>query len=183
MQRIKIITPDPIVETLLTLLTERLPEPEENTLLLDAVWMERIEKFPGIRIILFTASADPAYLTMARESGAAGFWYLQPSAEALAQVSQGEGSFPEVPPVVRLGDAHSCDLTARELEVLREMTAGKTDAQIGEILNMSVSTVKHHIQQLRFKTGFANRTQMAVAAVSSGLIDKKLQDCNNYTFV
>ena len=46
MQRIKIITPDPIVETLLTLLTERLPEPEENTLLLDTVWMERMEKFP-----------------------------------------------------------------------------------------------------------------------------------------
>ena len=183
MQRIKIITPDPIVETLLTLLTERLPEPEENTLLLDAVWMERMEKFPGIRIILFTASADPAYLTMARESGAAGFWYLRPSVEALLQVLQDEGSFPEAPPVVRLGDAHSSDLTARELEVLREMTAGKTDAQIGEILNMSVSTVKHHIQQLRLKTGFSNRTQIAVAAVSCGLIDKKLQYCNNYTFV
>ena len=149
-----------------------LPEPEENTLLLDAVWMERMEKFPGIRIILFTVSADPAYLTMARESGAAGFWYLQPSAEALAQVLQDEGSFPEAPPVVRLGDAHSSDLTARELEVLREMTAGKTDAQIGEILNMSVSTVKHHIQQLRSKTGLSNRTQLAVEAIRSGLIGK-----------
>lgn len=183
MQRLKIITPDPIVEALLSLLAEQLPEPRENTLLLDAAWMERITEFPGHKIILFTASADPGYLPLVRESGAAGFWYLQPSAEALAQVLQGEGSFPEVPPMVRLGDAHNCDLTARELEVLREMTAGKTDTQIGEILNMSVSTVKHHIQQLRFKTGFANRTQMAVAAVSSGLIDKELQDCNNYTFV
>ena len=57
------------------------------------------------------------------------------------------------------------------------------DAKIGEILNMSVSTVKHHIQQLRLKTGFSNRTQIAVAAVSCGLIDKKLQYCNDYTFV
>ena len=183
MQQIKIITPDPIIESFLMLLAEKLPPCQKSVVLLDAAWMERMKEFSGMRIILFTASSDPGYLQLAGESGAAGFWYLQPSAEALAQVLQGEGSFPEAPPVVRLGDAHSSDLTARELEVLREMTAGKTDTQIGEILNMSVSTVKHHIQQLRFKTGFANRTQMAVAAVSSGLIDKELQGCNNYTFV
>ena len=183
MSHMKIVTPDPFAETLLSLLAEKLMPCQVPVVLLDAVWMERITEFPGHKIILFTASADPGYLPLVRKSGATGFWYLQPSAEALAQVLQGEGSFPEAPPVVRLGDAHSSDLTARELEVLREMTAGKTDAQIGEILNMSVSTVKHHIQQLRFKTGFANRTQMAVAAVSCGLIDKKLQYCNNYTFV
>ena len=175
MQRIKIITPDPIVETLLTLLTERLPEPEENTLLLDAVWMERMEKFPGIRIILFTASADPAYLTMARESGAAVFWHLRPSAEALLQVLQDEGSFPEATPVVRLGDAHSSDLTARELEVLREVVAGESDAAIAEMLHMSLRTVKGHIQSMRDKTGFRNRTELAVRARDCGLIinDKK----------
>ena len=85
---------------------------------------------------------------------------------------------------MRFGDVVSHELTDRELEVLRKVVEGKTDAQIGEVLNMSVPTVKHHIQQLRTKTGFANRTQIAVAAVSSGLIDEKgLQNCNNYTFV
>ena len=173
MQQIKIITPDPIVEALLALLAEQLPEPEENTLLLDAAWMDQMGEFSGMRIILFTASADPAYLTAARESGAVGFCYLQPSVESLTQTLREEGSFPEAPPVVQLGDVRSSDLTVRELEVLREMTAGKTDAQISETLNMSVPTVKHHIQQLRLKTGFSNRTQIAVAAVSCGLIDKK----------
>ena len=53
------------------------------------------------------------------------------------------------------------------------MVSGKTDAEIGEALNMAVPTVKHHIQQLRIKTGLFNRTQIAVNAVSSGLIDVK----------
>lgn len=184
MSQMKIVTPDPFAETLLSLLAEKLMPCQVPVVLLDAVWMERITEFPGHKIILFTASADPGYLSVARKSGAEGFWYLQPSVETFAQVLQGESSFPEKAPAVRFGDVVSHELTDRELEVLRKVVEGKTDAQIGEVLNMSVPTVKHHIQQLRTKTGFANRTQIAVAAVSSGLIDEKgLQNCNNYTFV
>lgn len=42
MNRIKIITPDPILEALLTLLAKQLPEPEKDTLLLDAAQMGRM---------------------------------------------------------------------------------------------------------------------------------------------
>ena len=87
-------------------------------------------EFPGHKVILFTASADPGYLTAARDSGAEGFWYLQPSAEDLARVLGREPHFPENAPVVQLGKALSCDLTKRELDVLRQMAAGKSDAQI-----------------------------------------------------
>lgn len=173
MHRIKIITPDPIAEKLLILLAEQLTETHGTVVLLDAAWMERMEEFPGTRIILFTASSDPDYLRLAREAGAEGLWYLQPSAEALAQVLRGVQPFPERSPRVKLGHAWSDDLTARELEVLREMTAGYTDAQISETLSISIPTVKHHIQQLRLKAGFSNRTQMAVAAVGCGLVDLK----------
>lgn len=172
MQRIKIITPDPIVETLLTLLTERLPEPAESAVLLDAAWLHRIGGFSGGKVIVFTASADPACLTAAQEAGADGFWYLQPSGEGLAEVMAGAKSFPEKAPSVLLGKALSESLTNRELDVLRQMAEGKSDAQIGDALSISVSTVKHHIQQLFYKTGFTNRTQLAVDAVRSGSIGK-----------
>ena len=172
MQRIKIITPDPIVETLLTIQTERLPEPEESAVLLDAAWLRRIGDFSGGKVIVFTASADSAYLTAARESGADGFWYLHPSGEGLAEVIAGVKPFPEKEPSVLLGKARSESLTKRELDVLRQMAEGKSDAQIGDALSISVSTVKHHVQQLFFKTGLANRTQLAVEAVRSGLIGK-----------
>ena len=173
MQRIKIITPDSILEALLTLLAEQLPEPNEHIVLLDAAQMERLPEFPGAKVILFTASGDPDYLTAAREAGADGFWYLKPSVEELSRILEGASAFPEEAPTVPLGNALSSALTKRELEVLREMVSGKTDAEIGEALNMAVPTVKHHIQQLRIKTGLFNRTQIAVNAVSSGLIDVK----------
>ena len=175
MHRIKIITPDSILEKLLILLAERLPEQKDTIVLLDAVWMDHLQEFPGDRIILFTASADPGYLTEAQKSGAAGFWYLSPSEESLSQVLAGKPAFPENPPVVQLGSVKSTGLTQRELEVLRELAEGKTDTRIGETLGISVPTVKHHIQQLLLKTDLENRTQLATAAVLSGLIALK---CN-----
>ena len=169
MSGVTVMTPDPIVEKLLLLLTADL---SESAVLLDAAWMERMAEFPEHTIILFTASADPEYLEAARRSEAAGFWYLQPSVEALARVLAGEPAFPGYAPMVELGKARSTDLTKRELDVLRQMAEGKSDAQIGDALSISVSTVKHHIQQLRSKTGLANRTQLAVEAIRSGLIGK-----------
>lgn len=172
MNHIKIATPDIIIEKLLTLLTEQLPELDEHIVLLDAVWMNRVPEFPGEKIILFLASADPGYLESARKTGAAGFWYLQPSVEDLSRVLAGEAAFSDHAPIVELGKARSTDFTKRELDVLRQMVEGKSDAQIGDALSISMSTVKHHVQQLFFKTGFSNRTQLAVAAVSCGLIQR-----------
>lgn len=170
MHRIKIITPDPIVEKLLTFLTEKMTQPVEDTILLDAAWLDRISDYSGSRIIAFTASADPAYLTTAQSAGADGFWYLHPSGDGLAEVIAGEQIFSEKAPSVQMGKVNSTDLTARELDVLRELVTGKTDAEIGNALNLAIPTVKHHVQQLFFKTGLANRTQLAVAAVRCGLI-------------
>ena len=45
-----------------------------------------------------------------------------------------------------------------------------TDAAIAEKLYMSVRTVKQHIQSMRDKTGFRNRTELAVRARESGLV-------------
>ena len=56
------------------------------------------------------------------------------------------------------------------IEVLRELVAGESDAAIAEKLFMSLRTVKSHIQSMREKTGFRNRTELAVRARESGLI-------------
>ncbi len=167
MPDITVMTPDPIVKKLLSLLTAEMPE---EAVLLDAAWMERMAEFPEKKVIVFTASADPFCLKAAKEAGADGFWYLNAAGEGLAQVLSGEAPFPRKPPQVQLGNAMSGDLTARELEVLKELTAGKPDGEIAKMLSIAIPTVKHHIQQLLLKTGFSNRTQLAVAAVSCGLI-------------
>ena len=183
MQNVTILTNDPVIEKLLRYMEAELPGAAEPLVLLDAAQMGRVPEFAGKKVILFSASADPVYLETAESSGAAGFWYLETSVESLARVLEGQPAFPKKAPEVRLGNADSTGLTRRELEVLREIAVGKTDARIGEDLGISVPTVKHHIQQLLLKTELENRTQLAAAAVLSRLIAKNVTKCNNYTFV
>ena len=82
----------------------------------------------------------------------------------------GESIYPDATPELRLGLASSYDFTERELEVLREMTGGDTNQEIAERLHMSVATVKTHILNMLGKTGFRNRTELAVRARESGLV-------------
>ena len=136
---------------------------------------QKIKKnYPHIKIIIITSQPEYSYITQARQIGVESFWYKEPTAEALLKVMDrtmaGESIYPDCAPVTRLGAALSNDFTERELEVLRELVSGKTDAAIAETLCLSVTRVKQHIQRIREKTQFANRTELAVRARESGLV-------------
>ena len=130
--------------------------------------------YPQIKIIIMTSQPEYSYISQARKIGVESFWYKEPTAEALLKVMDrtmaGESIYPDAAPVTRLGAALSNDFTERELEVLRELVNGKTDAAIAETLCLSVTRVKQHIQHIREKTQFANRTELAVRARESGLV-------------
>ena len=130
--------------------------------------------YPQIKIIIMTSQPEYSYISQARKIGVESFWYKEPTAEALLKVMNrtmaGESIYPDAAPVTRLGAALSNDFTERELEVLRELVNGKTDAAIAETLCLSVTRVKQHIQHIREKTQFANRTELAVRARESGLV-------------
>jgi len=61
-------------------------------------------------------------------------------------------------------------LTARQEECVTLMAQGKTDWEIGAILGLSEETVTTYLKAARRRFGVARRTQLAVAAVSYGLI-------------
>ena len=132
------------------------------------------KNYPAIKIIIITSQPEYSYIDQARKIGVESFWYKEPTAEALLKVMDrtmaGESIYPDSAPVIRLGAALSEDFTERELEVLRELVNGKTDATIAETLCLSVTRVKQHIQHIREKTQFANRTELAVRARESGLV-------------
>jgi DNA-binding CsgD family transcriptional regulator/pimeloyl-ACP methyl ester carboxylesterase len=61
-------------------------------------------------------------------------------------------------------------LSARELEVLRLLCAGRTNREIADALTISLNTVRHHVTSILEKTGSTNRTEAAAFALRRYLI-------------
>jgi LuxR family transcriptional regulator, quorum-sensing system regulator BjaR1 len=61
-------------------------------------------------------------------------------------------------------------LTPRQRECLQWVRAGKTDWEIGKILNLSEHTVADHIDAARKRLGVKNRTQAVIEAIARRLI-------------
>lgn len=77
-----------------------------------------------------------SYVERAKKIGVEGFWYkdfsVEPILTIIERVLSGESVYPDDVPEIQLGLAKSGELTARELEILREMTGGFTNAEIAE---------------------------------------------------
>jgi DNA-binding NarL/FixJ family response regulator len=65
----------------------------------------------------------------------------------------------------------AADLSEREIDVLRLLVAGSDNGDISKQLNLSPSTVKHHVSNMLLKLGVENRIQAAVLAVQLGLVE------------
>ena len=151
---------------------------ELNSNGLDAA--ERIkQKHPKIKIIVVTSMPEVSYLERARAVGVDSFWYNEvceePILELMDRTMSGESIYPDKTPTVSFGNIKSTDLSKREIEVLREVIMGYTNAEIAERLNLSQHTVRDYVQVIMEKTGYRTRTELAVKARETGIIipDKK----------
>jgi DNA-binding NarL/FixJ family response regulator len=61
------------------------------------------------------------------------------------------------------------ELTSRELEVLKLLAIGRSNADIAMVLEISLNTVATHVRNILAKTGCANRTEAAAYAMRHGL--------------
>jgi DNA-binding CsgD family transcriptional regulator len=61
------------------------------------------------------------------------------------------------------------ELTAREMEVLRLIAIGRSNADIATALSISLNTVATHVRNILAKTGCANRTEAAAYSMRKGL--------------
>ena len=137
-------------------------------------------EFPNIKIIIVTSMVEVGYLQRAREAKVESFWYKDISPEALIDVIDrtmaGEHLFPGQTPKVKLGLAESTDLTAKEIEVLRLVCEGLEYSEIAEALGIAESTVKYHVSNILSKTGYANKTRLAIAVTAKKFIIPNLPE-------
>ncbi len=80
------------------------------------------------------------------------------------------GALIEAAGLPRARAAWPCDLSTREVEVLRLAARGLTNRNIGEALFLSARTVQHHLASVYEKTGQHTRAGAAVFAIQHGLV-------------
>jgi two-component system NarL family response regulator len=62
------------------------------------------------------------------------------------------------------------DLTPRQLEILKLLSKGPTNKQIGHTLGISDNTVRNHVLRILEKLEVSDRTAAATTAIQRGLI-------------
>ena len=140
---------------------------------------------PHSRVLVLTISSDEGHVTEAIMAGARGYLLKDASIDQIVSgiraAAAGESLIsPKI--AARLLErmlesaqyapvtAADAELTGREIEVLRLVSAGLDNADIAEALFISAGTVKNHISNILTKLQLDNRIQAAVHAVQRRLI-------------
>src|ERR1700761_4364835 len=132
------------------------------------------KRVPSARIVIFTTCQGEEDIYRAMRAGAYGYLPkdapLSELVECIRSVAEGSRW---VPPAVaaRLGKrVADRALTARELEVIRALTSGKSNKEIGTLLDISEATVKVHITHILEKLKVTRRTEAINVAMRRGLV-------------
>jgi len=133
------------------------------------------------RLVVLSASDDPYAVRAAFVAGAQGYLLKTASptvvSDGVRRVLQG-GVYadPSVASLLAAGlrsspvDNGVSELSGREVEVLRLVSDGQSNKQIGEHLGLSALTVKSHLARIARKLGTGDRAEMVALAMRAGVI-------------
>jgi DNA-binding NarL/FixJ family response regulator len=139
-----------------------------------------------VKVLVLTTYDLDEYVYDALQAGASGFLLKDAAPEQLADgiraVAGGEALLAPsvtrrlIEEFARIGPARHAhpegldELTPRELEVLRLLARGMSNAEIAETLVLGDTTIKTHVTHVLSKLGLRDRVQAVVLAYESGLI-------------
>jgi two-component system response regulator NreC len=143
---------------------------------LDAIPELRAD-FPDTQIVVMTMQTEPAYARHALSVGALGYVLKEAAeselVEAVRRAAAGDSYLNP-----RLGARVAAEpppgppdgLTQREVDVLRMIALGHTNAEIAEQLYLSVRTVETHRAHIQQKLNLATRADLVHYALDHGLV-------------
>ncbi len=140
----------------------------------------------GPRILMLTTFDGDEYVYEAMKAGASGFMLKDVRREELINavrvVAAGDAllapaltrrliaDFVRRPPPGAGPSGAMAELTERELDVVRLVARGRSNAEIAAELVVSEATVKTHVARILSKLGLRDRVQVVVAAYESGFV-------------
>jgi len=139
------------------------------------------QSVPSARVIVLSTYDNPTYMARAMTLGASDYVLKGASREVLMDsiraVARGDqpSRSAELRRVTAALIGNGCDeslpkLTRRETQVLRHVAFGLSNKEIARSLDVSVETIKEHVQNMLRKLEVADRTQAAVWAVRQGWV-------------
>lgn len=130
---------------------------------------------PRTRLIALTGFAEDQRVRRALEAGFAGYLLKSATAEevtaAIRRVADGQTALDPAVTGPLLHPAPDPGMTPRELQVLRLIAQGASNAEIAATLFIGGKTVKTHVSSLLAKAGLSDRTRLAVWAIGRGLAE------------
>ena len=140
-------------------------------------------RWPGIKVLVLTTYDDDEWVFDAIRAGASGYLLKDTPREEVIKAVRGtvEGKSFVDPAVAgklmhqvtsrqtQLSAAITNRLTEREVDVLKLLAKGFTNAEIAGRLYLSEGTVRNHVSAILAKLDVADRTQAAVIAIQHGL--------------
>jgi len=139
------------------------------------------ETYPDIRIVALTSFVDEDLIRETLNAGATSYILKNTDINELANTIRlahaGQSALaPEAKKILIDPDSdrkgnNTHQLTRRELEILELIVSGASNRQIGEKLQISLSTVKFHVSAVLSKLHVSSRTEAATFAVQNKLVD------------
>jgi DNA-binding NarL/FixJ family response regulator len=139
-------------------------------------------KVPESKVVMLSTYDNPTYVARAVALGAADYVLKGSPRESIigtiTAAAAGEspsrhGELKKIAATMKVRqvlDDDDVPLTQRETQVLRHVALGLSNKEIGKSLEISVETVKEHVQNILRKITVSDRTQAAVWAVRKGLV-------------
>jgi DNA-binding NarL/FixJ family response regulator len=132
-------------------------------------------EFPTARIIVLTTYTGDVQVLRALKAGARGYLLKgllrKELLETIRLVHAGQKRM--LPEVASALAEHATDdaLSAREIEVLRLVSGGNANKEIGAQLSITEETVKGHVKNILAKLGANDRTHAVTIGLKRGIID------------
>jgi DNA-binding NarL/FixJ family response regulator len=145
------------------------------------------ERFPQTRVVVLTSYSDDTLVIDAIRAGAVGYVLKQVGNKellrAITAAARGDASLDASTTARLIAHVRSSErkaqedafrsLSQREMDVLTEVARGRTNAEIGQSLNLQEKTVRNYVSSILEKLELGNRIELAIYAVQNYIFERR----------